>query len=66
MSAKTSAFLEPLVSVCLGMALISPLLNKDRALPLIELTDLPNASAISSTKLPPFTISTNVPSSSGV
>ena len=65
-SASTSALLDPLVSFCFGIALISPLLRSERALPLIELTDLPRASAISSTKDQPLTISTNVPSSSGV
>ena len=64
-SAKGSALLEPLVSFCLGIAPMSPLLSKLRAFPLIELTDLPRASAISSTKDPPFTIEVNVASSSG-
>ena len=65
MPAKGSALEEPLVSFCLGIALMSPLLSRLRAFPLIELTDLPRASAISSTNDPPFTIVVKVASSSG-
>jgi hypothetical protein len=49
-SAKTSAFPLPLTFSCLGIALISPALSKESALPLIEFTLLPSDSAIASTK----------------
>jgi hypothetical protein len=57
--ARTSALPLPLTSFCFGIALISPALSNDKALPLIEFTLLPRASAISSTNEPPFTKSIN-------
>ena len=64
--AKGSALLEPLVSFCLGIALISPALKSDKAFPLIEFTLLPIASAISSINAPSLTNDTNCPSSSSL
>ena len=64
--AKGSALLEPLVSFCLGIALISPALSRESAFPLIELTLLPSASAISSMKAPSLTRLTNCASSSSL
>ena len=55
---------DPLVTSCLGIALICPALSNDKALPLIEFTLLPMLSAICSMKAPSLTMLTKVASSS--
>ena len=64
-SVKASTLDLALLSLCLGIAFISPVLRKDNALPRIELIGLPRASAMSSTNAPLETKPKKVVSSSG-